>query len=56
MNAFVNFIKDENGLTAVEYVIAAALLAAALTGLFSGWGTKLQTALSSINVSGTTAP
>ena len=46
MNALLNFIKDEDGLTAIEYVIAASLLVAALITLFTGFGTTLQGKLS----------
>ncbi len=48
MNAIVNFMKDEDGLTAIEYVIAAALLVAGLTVLFSTYGTALQAKLTEI--------
>lgn len=52
MDALMGFIKDEDGLTAIEYVIAAALLAAGLTALFVGYGpalaAKLQEVLDSI--------
>lgn len=52
MDALIGFIKDEDGLTAIEYVIAAALLAAGLTALFVGYGpalaAKLQEVLDSI--------
>ena len=48
MTALKNFIKDEDGLTAIEYVIAASLLVAALTVLFSGYGTALQAKLTAI--------
>jgi len=45
MNALMKFIRDEQGLTAIEYVIAAGLLVAALTTLFTGVGAALQTKL-----------
>ena len=45
MNAIVSFLKDEDGLTAVEYVIAASLMVAGLTLLFSTYGATLQAAL-----------
>ena len=45
MNALVNFINDEDGLTAVEYVIAASLMAAGLTFLFAEYGKLLEAAL-----------
>ncbi len=48
MNALVSFIKDEDGLTAIEYVIAAGLLVGALTILFGGYGAALQAKLTAI--------
>ena len=42
MNALVNFMKDEDGLTAIEYVIAASLLVTGLTLVFTGFGKALQ--------------
>ena len=48
MNALMNFIKDEDGLTAIEYVIAASLLVAGLTVVFTGFGAALQTKLLAI--------
>lgn len=45
MNALIQFAKDEDGLTAIEYVIAASLLVTGLTLLFSTIGTDLQTKL-----------
>ena len=48
MNALVNFIKYEDGLTADEYVIAASLMAAGLTFLFAEYGKLLQAALNRV--------
>ncbi len=48
MNALMNFIKDEDGLTAIEYVIAAALLVLGLTTLFQGYGPALAAKLTAI--------
>ena len=45
MNAF---IKDENGLAAIEYVIAASLLVTGLTIVFTGFGQALQDKLVAI--------
>lgn len=45
MNSLANFMKDEEGLTAVEYVIAASLMVAGLTALFSVYGLTLEAAL-----------
>lgn len=48
MNALLSFIKDEDGLTAIEYVIAAALLVTGLTTLFIGYGPALAAKLTAI--------
>lgn len=37
-----DFIRDEEGLSVVEYVVGAALLVAALGALFAGFGTTLN--------------
>ena len=42
MNALMNFIKDEDGLTVLEYVIGAGLLVTAMLVLFAGYGPALQ--------------
>ena len=42
MNALMNFIKDEDGLTVLEYVLGASLLVTALLVLFANYGTALQ--------------
>ncbi len=48
MNAIMNFIHDEEGLTAIEYVIAASLLVAGLTTIFTGFGAALAAKLTAI--------
>ena len=48
MNALMSFMKDEDGLTAIEYVIAAALLVTGLTVLFTGYGAALAAKLTAI--------
>ncbi|MEZ8860149.1 MULTISPECIES: Flp family type IVb pilin [Vibrio] len=52
MDKFLNnckeFMKDEEGLTVVEYVIGAALLVLAITTVFTGLGTQLSTKLNTI--------
>ena len=45
MKILMQFINDENGLTAIEYVIAASLLVTGLTIVFTNFGTTLQTKL-----------
>ena len=48
MHALTKFIRDEEGLTAVEYVIGASLLVAGLTVLFSTLGAQLAAKLTTI--------
>ena len=52
MDKFLNnckdFIKDEEGLTVIEYVIGAALLVLGLTTVFSGLGNTLADKLNEI--------
>ena len=48
MSSLKSFIKDEDGLTAIEYVIAAGLLATGLVALFGGFGTTLKNKLDAI--------
>ena len=48
LNSIKKFMKEEDGLTAFEYVIAAGLLAVALSTLFASYGTQLQTKLNTI--------
>ena len=51
-------MKDEEGLTVIEYVIGAALLVLGLTTVFSGLGTTLADKLNEIveDVGTTPAP
>ncbi len=52
MNKFTqmmkSFLKDEEGLTVVEYVVGAGLLVGGLTVLFSTLGTELAAELTAI--------
>jgi pilus assembly protein Flp/PilA len=48
MNALVKFLKDEDGVVAIEYVVIAAALVAGLTLVFTGVGTTLTTKLNEI--------
>ncbi|MEZ8373810.1 Flp family type IVb pilin [Vibrio cyclitrophicus] len=56
LNNCKEFMKDEEGLTVIEYVIGAALLVLGLTTVFSGLGNTLSTKLNAIvaNVGTTT--
>ncbi|RYZ11230.1 MAG: Flp family type IVb pilin [Comamonadaceae bacterium] len=38
-NAIANFLRDEEGATAIEYGIIAGMMAVALTGIFASNGT-----------------
>ncbi|MFA0080965.1 Flp family type IVb pilin [Vibrio breoganii] len=46
--SIVNFLKDEEGLTVVEYVIGAAMLVGGLTLVFNTLGTQLSGKLSEV--------
>ena len=48
MHALTKFIRDEEGLTAIEYVICAALLVAGLTVIFTGFGAAMAAKLNAI--------
>ena len=42
MNALVNFIKDEEGVTAIEYGLIASLIAVAIIAAITLTGAKLS--------------
>ncbi|SHO55466.1 Flp family type IVb pilin [Vibrio quintilis] len=44
----LNFYHDEDGLTVVEYVVSAALLAVVLATVFSAWGTVILQELGNV--------
>lgn len=48
MNKTLQFVIDEDGLTAIEYVMAASLIVAGLVTLFTGFGTTLQEKLTAV--------
>ena len=48
MNHAMNFINDEEGATAIEYGLLAALISAVIIGVVTTIGTKLNTAFTSI--------
>ena len=50
MAKFLKLIKNEDGATAIEYGLIAALIAVAAIGAMQGIGTKLSTTFN--NVSG----
>jgi pilus assembly protein Flp/PilA len=43
-----NFVKDESGVTAIEYALIAALIAVAAIAAFTLVGTNLSTTFSTI--------
>ena len=56
MNAIVNFLQDEEGLTTVEYAIAGALVGAAVIAAFAALGTEVGSTISGITTDLQTAP
>ena len=48
MNTLMNFIRDEEGLTVIEYVIGASLLVIGLIAVFANYGNLLSLKLNSI--------
>ncbi|MRW87484.1 Flp family type IVb pilin [Pseudoduganella sp. FT26W] len=49
MNALRNFVRNEDGITAIEYALMAAAIAAAVAGGVAILGTKLSDSLSYIS-------
>ncbi len=50
------FAEDEDGITAIEYGLIAAVMAAAIVAAVGGVGTALRTAFQSIATTITTPP
>lgn len=48
MSGIVKFMKDEDGVVAIEYVIIAAALVGVLAAVFTGMGSTLTTKLGTI--------
>lgn len=48
MKTIMNFVKDENGATAIEYGLIAALISVAAIGAMSALGTQLSTLFTNI--------
>ena len=46
--AIVNFLREEEGLTMVEYAIAGALVAAATVGAFTTLGANIVTKITEL--------
>ncbi|MYM68787.1 Flp family type IVb pilin [Pseudoduganella sp. FT55W] len=49
MNAVKNFINDEDGITAIEYALMAAAIAAAITAGLAILGPKITASLTYIS-------
>ncbi len=49
VNHVMNFVNDEEGATAIEYGLMAALIAAVIITTVSAIGTKLNTAFKEVN-------
>lgn len=49
MNAIKNFIQNEDGVTAIEYGLIAALIAVVIVGAVKLVGTSLNTIFGTIN-------
>ena len=48
VNGFVKFLKDEEGLTTVEYAVAGTLIALAVVVAFASLGNAVNNSISSI--------
>ncbi|WP_394145208.1 Flp family type IVb pilin [Vibrio atypicus] len=48
LNNITAFLKDEEGLTVVEYVVGAGLLVLGLSGIFGAFSSILETELEGI--------
>lgn len=44
----LKFVKDEDGLTVVEYAVAGGLVTALVVGIFTTLGTEVQTKMQSL--------
>lgn len=54
--AILNFLRDEEGLTTVEYAVAGALIAAAVVAAFTALGGQVETVIEGITTAITAAP
>lgn len=48
LRTIANFVRDEEGATAVEYGLMAALIAAVIVGVVTTLGTNLQTVFTKV--------
>ncbi|QLA14938.1 Flp family type IVb pilin [Desulfolutivibrio sulfoxidireducens] len=49
LNKIMNFMRDEEGASAVEYGLLAALIAAVIVGIVTTLGTQLNTAFTTVS-------
>ena len=58
MNALMNFIRDEDGVTTIEYVMLASAVVAAMVLVISGAGPALSLKLNAViaSIGAPTAP
>jgi len=49
MRWLINFVKDEEGVTAVEYGMIAALIAAVIVGIVGTLGGKVSTGFTTVS-------
>lgn len=49
VNQVMRFVKEEEGATAIEYGLLAALIAAVIVGTVGTLGTTVNTAFSNVN-------
>ena len=49
VNHVMNFVNDEEGATAIEYGLLAALISAVIIGVVTTIGSKLNTAFTTID-------
>ena len=56
MKKLLDFLKDEEGLTTVEYAIAGSLVGATVVGAFGALGGQVETVIEGITEDITAAP
>ncbi len=49
LNKIMNFVRDEEGASAVEYGLLAALIAAVIVGIVTTLGNQLNTAFTTVS-------
>ena len=56
MNKILTFVRDESGLTTVEYAVAGALIAAAVVVAFATLGNNVKNVITNISTAIAPAP